>query len=69
MSLQPGQQVRCNLAGMMVEGVGFSSAVTDALGTIIKQTSTDPPQYLVQLLFSFQGINRVEVTEDRIYPR
>ena len=69
MSLQPGQQVRCNLAGMMVEGVGFSGAVSAALGTIIKQTSTDPPQYLVQLLFSFKGINRVEVPEDRIHPR
>lgn len=69
MSLQPGQQVRCNLAGMVVDGVGFSTAVSAALGTIIKQTSTDPPQYLVQLLFSFQGISKVEVTEDRIYPR
>ncbi len=68
MGLQPGQQVRCNLAGMMVGGVGFSGAVTDAVGTIVKQTSMDPPSYLVRLLFSFKGINEVEVPEDRIRP-
>lgn len=66
MGLQPGQQVRCNLAGMMVGDVGFSGAVTDAVGTIVKQTSMDPPSYLVRLLFSFKGINEVEVPEDRI---
>lgn len=66
MGLQPGQQVRCNLAGMMVGDVGFSGAVTDAIGTIVKQTSMDPPSYLVRLLFSFKGINEVEVPEDRI---
>lgn len=68
MALEPGQQVRCNLAGMMVESVSFAQAVTDAVGTVIKQTSTHPPKYLVQLLFSFKGINRVEVPEDRIRP-
>ena len=66
MGLQPGQQVRCNLAGMMVGDVGFSGAVTDAVGTIVKQTSMDPSSYLVHLLFSFKGINEVEVPEDRI---
>ena len=67
-ALKLGQRVRCNLAGMMVEGVVFSQAVTDAVGTVIQQTSSDPPQYLVKLLFSFKGANRVEVPEDRIKP-
>lgn len=68
MALGAGQRVRCNLAGMMVEGVGFSAAVTDAVGTIVKQTASDPPTYLVKLLFSFKGVNQVEVPEDRIKP-
>ncbi len=51
-----------------MEGVGFAAAVTDAVGTIVKQTSSDPPTYLVKLLFSFKGVNQVEVPEDRIKP-
>ena len=65
-SLKSGQLVRVNLAGMQVEKVTFHSAVTDAVGNIIKQTSQDPPKYLVRLLFSFRGINEVEVPADRI---
>lgn len=64
--LQPGQRVRANLAGMQVQGVLFHAAVTDAVGTIVKQTSEDPPKYLVKLLFSFKGVDEVEVTEDRL---
>ena len=63
----PGQLVRVNLAGMQVEGVMFQAAVTDAVGNIIKQTSEDPPKYLVRLLFSFRGISEVEVPADRIH--
>lgn len=63
---KPGQLVRANLAGMQVEKVTFHAAVTDAVGNIIKQTSEDPPRYLVRLLFSFRGINEVEVPADRI---
>ena len=66
MAFQPGQRVRCNLAGMMVRGVSFAAAVTDAVGTIVKQTATEPPTYLVKLLFSFKGVDEVEVPEDRI---
>ncbi|MBI3698785.1 MAG: hypothetical protein HY238_28600 [Acidobacteria bacterium] len=66
--LQPGQRVRLNLAGMMIQGVGFGQAVTDALGTVIRQTSTDHPTYLVQLLFAFKGVTQVEVPEERIKP-
>lgn len=63
---QPGQNVRLNLAGMQVKDVMFHAAVQAALGTIIRQTSQDPPRYLVKLLFSFRGISEVEVPADRI---
>ena len=63
---KPGQTVRVNLAGMQVEQVTFHAAVTDAIGNIVKQTSEDPPKYLVKLLFSFRGINQVEVPADRV---
>lgn len=66
-ALKPGQLVRVNLAGMQVESVTFHAAVTDAVGNIVKQTSENPPKYLVRLLFSFRGINEVEVPADRIH--
>jgi len=66
MSFQPGQMVRVNLAGMTVQGVLFHAAVTDAVGNIVKQTSEDPPKFLVRLLFSFKGVNEVEIPADRI---
>jgi hypothetical protein len=64
--LQSGQNVRVNLAGMQVGDVVFHAAVTDAVGTIVRQTSDDPPKYLVRLLFSFRGVSQVEVPADRI---
>ncbi len=64
--LQPGQSVRVNLAGLRVKGVTFQAAVTDAAGQIVRQTSEDPPMYLVRLLFSFRGVDEVEVSADRI---
>ena len=65
---QPGQNVRLNLAGMEVKGVMFHAAVSAALGTIIRQSSEDPPRYLVKLLFSFRGVSEVQVPADRILP-
>jgi hypothetical protein len=65
-SLQPGQAVRANLAGMQVGTVLFHAAVTAAIGQIVRQTSENPPKYLVKLLFSFRGVTEVEVPEDRI---
>ena len=65
---QPGQRIRANLSGMMVGEVTFHAAVTDAIGTIIKQTSVDPPKYLVKLLFSFKGVNQLEVPKERLRP-
>jgi hypothetical protein len=64
--LQHGQQVRVNLAGLRVGSVLFHTAVTDAVGTIVRQISENPPTYLVKLLFSFRGVDEVEVPEDRI---
>ena len=64
--LPPGQQVRVNLAGIQVGSVLFHAAVTDAVGTIVRQVSEDPPKYLVKLLFSFRGVDEVEVPENRI---
>lgn len=61
-----GQLVRVNLAGIEAGGVLFHAAVTDAVGKIVRQTSTQPSKYLVHLLFSFKGVNEVEVNEDRI---
>ena len=64
---QPGQTVRVNLAGMQVQGVLFHSAVTDAVAQIVRQTSEQPPKFLVKLLFSFKGVSEVEVPADRIH--
>ncbi len=64
--LQPGQSVRVNLAGIQVGSVVFHAAVTDAVGTVVRQTSENPPKYLIKLLFSFRGVDEVEVPEERI---
>ena len=65
--LQVGQLVRVNLAGLQAEGVMFQAAVTNAVGHIIKQTSEQPPRYLVRLLFSFRGVTEVEDPAERIH--
>jgi hypothetical protein len=52
----------------MFGDVAFGSAVTDAIGTVVRQTSTDPPRYLVKLLFAFKSLTQVEVPEDRVRP-
>jgi len=64
----PNQRVKVNLANLTIHGVPFSQNVQEALGTILEQTSTDPPTYRVELLFSFKGVKRVEVPEERIRP-
>lgn len=68
MAFEPGQKVRCNLAGMQVGDVLFHAAVTDAVGTIVKQTSAEPVKYLVELMFQFRGVKQLEVAEERIRP-
>jgi hypothetical protein len=64
--LRDGQRVRVNLAGLRVGSVVFQAAVTDAVGAIVRQVSQNPPTYLVKLLFSFRGVDEVEVPQDRI---
>jgi hypothetical protein len=68
MAFTPNQRVRLNLAGLMIEGVTFHAAVTDALATVIRRATDDPPAYLVELLFSFKGLKEIEVPEGRIRP-
>lgn len=65
-SLSPGQAVRVNLAGLQAGDVLFHAAVTAAVGHVMRQTSENPSKYLVKLLFSFRGVNEVEVPEERI---
>lgn len=64
---EPDQRVTVDLSGLILQGVAFSQNVQKALGTIVRQVSADPPVYLVDLVFSFKGIKRVEVPEARIH--
>jgi len=68
MPFAPNQRVRLNLAGLMIQGVTFHAAVTDALATVMKRISDDPPVYMVDLMFSFKGLKQIEVPEERIRP-
>lgn len=65
---QPNQRVTVDLSGLVIQGVSFSQNVQKALGTILQQVSADPPVYQVELLFSFKGVKRVDVPEERIRP-
>jgi len=65
---QPNQRVKVDLSNLTVKGVTFSQNVREAVGTIVQQVSPNPPVYLVELLFSFKGVKRVEVPEERIKP-
>ena len=64
---QPNERVMIDLSGLIIQGVAFSQNVQKALGTIRQQVSTDPPVYKVELLFSFKGVKRVDVPEERIH--
>ncbi len=65
---QPNQRVKVDLSNLTVKGVTFSQNVREAVGTIVQQVTPNPPVYLVELLFSFKGVKRVEVPEERIKP-
>ena len=65
---QPNERVTVDLSGLTIQGVSFSQNVQKALGTIVQQISAEPPVYKVELLFSFKGVKRVEVPEERIRP-
>jgi hypothetical protein len=64
---QSNERVTVDLSGLVIQGVSFSQNVQKALGTILQQVSTEPSIYMVELLFSFKGIKRVEVPEERIH--
>ena len=63
---QPNQRVTVDLSGLTIQGVHFSENVQKALGTVVRTVSSEPPVYLVELLFSFKGVKRVEVPEERV---
>jgi hypothetical protein len=63
---RPDERVTVDLSGLIIQGVAFSQNVQKALGTIVHQISTEPSVYTVELLFSFKGIKRVDVPEERI---
>ena len=63
---QPNQRVTVDLSGLIIQGVQFSENVQKAIGTIVRQISAEPPIYLVELLFSFKGVKRVEVPGERV---
>jgi hypothetical protein len=65
---QSNQRVKVDLSNLTIKGVSFSQNVREAIATIVQQVTADPPVYLVELLFSFKGIKRVEVSADRIQP-
>ncbi len=65
---QPNQRVTVDLSGLVVQGVSFSQNVQKAIATILQQVSADPPVYKVELLFSFKGVKRVDLSEERIHP-
>ena len=66
--LQPNQRVTVDLSGLVVQGVSFSQNVQKAIATILQEVSADPPVYKVELLFSFKGVKRVDLPEERIHP-
>jgi hypothetical protein len=65
---QPNQRVTVDLSGLIINGVSFSQNVQKAIGTILQQVSTEPSVYKIELLFSFKGVKRVDVPEERIHP-
>jgi hypothetical protein len=64
---QPNQRVKVDLSGMTIKGVSFSQNVREAPGTILRQTSAEPPS-ISSTSFSFKGVKRVEVPQERIQP-
>ena len=68
MAFQPGQRVKVDLSGLVIKGVAFSQNVREAPATIVQQTSEEPSVFLVELLFSFKGVKRVDVPQERIRP-
>ena len=62
----PNQRVKVDLSHLTIQGVAFSENVREVLATVLEQTAASPPTYRVELLFSFKGVKRVELPEERI---
>ena len=62
----PNQRVKVDLSGLVVHGVSFSQNVREALAMVVEAKASDPSTYLVELLFSFKGVKRIEVPGERI---
>lgn len=65
---ETNQRVKVDLSNLTIGGVHFSQNVREALGTVVRQISAEPLVYEVELLFSFKGIRRIEVSAERIRP-
>lgn len=65
---EPNQRVKVDLSHMTIQGIAFSENVREVLATVLEQTSASPPIYRVELLFSFKGVKRVDLPEERIRP-
>ncbi|PWU17342.1 MAG: hypothetical protein C5B48_16095 [Candidatus Rokuibacteriota bacterium] len=65
---EANQRVSVDLSNLTIKGVHFSQNVQKAPGTVVARVSSAPPVYLVELVFSFKGVKRVEVPEERIHP-
>jgi hypothetical protein len=59
--------VQCvDLSHQTIQGVAFCENVREVLATVLEQTSASPPTCRFELLFSFKGVKRVELPEERI---
>jgi len=67
-TLQGGQRVTVDLSDLTIRGVRCSQNVQKALGTILAQTCDKPPTRRNELRFSFKGVKRVGVPDERIRP-
>ncbi len=65
---EANRRVKVDLSNLTISGVHFSQNVREALGTVVREVSAEPAVYEVELLFSFNGIRRVEVPAERIRP-
>ena len=60
---------RCAVTALMVgrRSIAVASSMVRAGLRLSGQVSSEPSVYLVELLFSFKGVKRVEVPEERIH--
>src|SRR5713101_9472631 len=64
--LKPGQQMLVKLAGMQVGSVVFHAAVSDAVGTIVRQVSEAPWKYLAARGESLDAGGRRKLSDPQV---